>query len=141
MLCRSAALRELSAAGTHVTAVGLAALPADCALELLMLDQSDAAHDAAAEVAASQWSTSLKVISWAGGGGAVTDHTAAALAVCTQLRWVDLSGSAVTVDGVRELLRRQPHLAVELAGCRSLPRPIRQAALAGGAALRRALGL
>ena len=140
LLCSSTGLRELAAAGTHVTADGLAALP-ECALELLMLDQSDAADDAAAQVAASQWHASLQVISLAGGGGAVTDDAAAALAVCTALRRVDLSGSAVTVDGVRELLRRRRHLAVELAGCRSLPRPIRQAALAGGAALRRALGL
>ena len=140
LLCHSAGLRDLSAAGTHVTAEGLAALP-ECALELLMLDQSDAADDAAAEVSASRWHASLQVISLAGGGGAVTDQAAAALAACTALRRADLSGSAVTVDGVRELLRRQPHLAVELAGCRSLPRPVRQAALAGGAALRRALGL
>ena len=138
LLCHSTELRELSAAGTHVTAAGLAALP-ECALELLLLDQSDAAGDASAEVAASQWHASLQVISLAGGGGAVTDQAAAALAACTALRRADLSGSAVTVDGVRELLRRGPHLAVELAGCRSLPRPIRQAALAGNAALRRAL--
>jgi hypothetical protein len=64
-----------------------------------------------------------------------------ALAACTQLRTADLGGSAVTADGVRALLRARPRLELELAGCRSLERPVRQAALAGGAALRRALGV
>jgi len=141
LLCSSVNLRELAAAGTHVTAAGLAALPDGCALERLLLDQSDAADDAAAEVAAVQWSASLRVISLAGGGAAVSDQAAVALAACTQLRTADLGGSAVTADGVRALLRARPRLELELAGCRSLERPVRQAALAGGAALRRALGV
>lgn len=140
LLCESTQLRLLAASGTHVTAAGLAALPA-CALESLLLDQSDAATDETAVAAALQWAASLRVITLAGGGAAVTDHAAFALAACAQLRTADLSGAAVTADGVRALLRARPRLALDLAGCRSLDRPVRQAALAGGATLRRALGL
>ena len=141
VLHNSSALRWLALGGTHVSAVGLAALPA-LQLERLLLEHSAAACDGAADVAAARWATSLLQVSLAGGGGNVTDAAAASLARCTQLRACDLSGTTVTSAGVRALLLAAPALRdLTLASCRALDRPVRLASLSGDRQLRAALGL
>jgi hypothetical protein len=142
VLWASPELRELALGGTLVTAAGLQSLPA-LALRTLLLGQSAAACDDGARVAAARWGASLELLSVAGGGAAVTDATPLALAACARLREADLSGAAVTNEGVRALLAGAgPSLRVlTLASCRSLDRPVRRAALLGGPELRRALGL
>jgi hypothetical protein len=135
----SDALRELDLGGTHVTAAGLAALPA-LALTRLLVANSAAACDDGARVAAARWAASLLDVSFAGGGAAVTDAAALALAECEQLRACDLSATSVARAGLRALvLRRGASLALHVAGCRELERGVRRAALLGTSALADAL--
>lgn len=139
LLWRSTELEELVLGGTHVSAAGLAALPAHGIIKLL-LDHSPAACDASAGVVSRRWSSSMRHLSLAGKPGAVTDAISAPLSCCGQLLSVDLSGSAVTCEGVRQLLVSNTGLRVlTLTACRSLDRTVRLAAGEGIAALRLSL--
>jgi F-box/leucine-rich repeat protein 6 len=135
ILRTSDALRELAVGGTPVTAAGLAALPA-LALSRLLVANSAAACDDGARVASARWSHSLQDVDFAGGGAAVTDAAALALAECAHLTACDLSATSVARAGLRALvLRRGASLTLHVAGCRELERGVRRAALLGASAL------
>lgn len=96
-------------------------------------------------------------LSW--GGSRISDAAAAALARCPRLHSVGLAGTAVSTEGVRQLLvaadghaaaaaaaagggqgAREP-FRVDVGSCRGLERGVRQAAALGMPQLRGALGM
>lgn len=82
----------------------------------------------AASLVAERWGPSLTELAMAGAGpnrdAGVTDVGLAALARCSALRSLDLSGSSVTTDGIRRFLASGPQglESIKLELCRGLSR-------------------
>ena len=137
-------LEDLDCGGcTHLTPDSIARLPAE-GLRELRVSRGGWARTAALEAAARRWGHALEAV-WAE-GGEVEDEGAAALAHGSRLRYLSLEQSRVTAVALQPLLLGRggaappPLETVNLAGCRGLSRPLRQAAAAGDVcALRKAV--
>lgn len=137
LLGGSAGLTELDSSDNgSLTADTLRGMPF-LELRTLLLAGTGATTDQAAALIAQRWGASLTELSLANAGSSregVTDAGLRSLAGCASLRTLDLSGSAVTTDGVRRFLGAAAGAVqtVKLELCRGLSRCGGRAAAASG---------
>lgn len=116
---------------TRITASGLVRFPA-FDMEYLFLSQCVAAMTADIEIVMEKWCHSLVEVdlSWNNHSGDAVDAAVKSLAGCPSksiLHTLNLSGSAVSYEPVKAVLRNCPSLAVlDLSSCRGLPRGIKR---------------
>ncbi|KAI3424296.1 hypothetical protein D9Q98_009851 [Chlorella vulgaris] len=131
-------------------------------LKHALLARSGWCCDEAVEFLVDRFGASLEAVDLGWGASRITDAAAAALARCPRLHSVGLEGTAVSSEGVRQLLQAadmhaaeaacsaggsssnssgsgRPVFTVDVGSCRGLERGVRQAAMLGMDQLREAL--
>jgi len=137
LLHASRGLEELDIGGCRAGPEGIRGIPEGAPLRRVSVARGAAACDEALELLVQcSWRT-LEALDAGGAGHAITDESLGDLACCPSLRHIDISGSAVTDRGLRELaeqrscLERSALRSIDIKSCRGVTREARKAAAIG----------